>query len=306
MTSASRVSELPVWQGFLRPILEVMSDRKTRSRRELVADVLAYMQLTDEQLGEHVATGGNRAEGRCGWALSDLVRAEFVDRPRRATYQITDPGIAFLAEHTGDISDAHLKLIPAYQAYTPSTSTGQPRTPVIHESAIEPLEQINEGVARLHDEVKTDLIKRIREQTPDFLESAVLELLVAMGYGGTEQKATRLGGTGDGGVDGVIDQDALGLDQIYVQAKRYGQGNTVGRPDIQAFVGALHGMGASRGIFITTSSFSPGAREYANSVSTRIILIDGERLAALMIKYGIGVQTRDVFTIVEVDEDFFD
>lgn len=283
-----------------------MSDRKTRSRRELVTDVLAYMQLTDEQLGEQVATGGKRAEGRCGWALSDLVRAELVDRPRRATYQITDAGMKFLAEHTGDVSDAHLKLIPAYQAYTPSTPTDQRKTPVIHESTIEPLEQINEGVARLHDEVKTDLIKRIREQTPDFLESAVLELLVAMGYGGTEQKATRLGGTGDGGVDGVIDQDALGLDQIYVQAKRYGQGNTVGRPDIQAFVGALHGMGASRGIFITTSSFSPGAREYANSVSTRIILIDGERLAALMIKYGIGVQTRDVFTVVEVDEDFFD
>lgn len=306
MTTDDRVSKLPVWQGFLRPILETMSDRKTRSRRELVTDVLAYMQLTDEQLGEQVATGGKRAEGRCGWALSDLVRAELVDRPRRATYQITDAGMKFLAEHTGDVSDAHLKLIPAYQAYTPSTPTDQRKTPVIHESTIEPLEQINEGVARLHDEVKTDLIKRIREQTPDFLESAVLELLVAMGYGGTEQKATRLGGTGDGGVDGVIDQDALGLDQIYVQAKRYGQGNTVGRPDIQAFVGALHGMGASRGIFITTSSFSPGAREYANSVSTRIILIDGERLAALMIKYGIGVQTRDVFTVVEVDEDFFD
>lgn len=194
----------------------------------------------------------------------------------------------------------------AHQAYAPSASPNPVRPLVVHESTVEPLEQIIEGVARLHDEVKTDLIKRIREQTPDFLETAVLELLVAMGYGGTEQKATRLGGTGDGGVDGVIDQDALGLDQIYVQAKRYGQGNTVGRPDIQAFVGALHGMGASRGIFITTSSFSPGAREYASSVSTRVILIDGERLAGLMIKYGIGVQTRDIFTVVEVDEDFFD
>lgn len=283
-----------------------MSDRKTRSRRELVADVLAHMQLTPEQLSEQVASGGNRAEGRCGWALSDLLRAELVDRPRRATYQVTDDGITFLDKHPGDISDADLKLIPAYQAYTPSTPTDRPRLTVLHESTVEPLEQINEGVARLHDEVKTDLIKRLREHTPDFLETAVLKLLVAMGYGGTEQKATRLGGTGDGGVDGVIDQDALGLDQIYVQAKRYGQGNTVGRPDIQAFVGALHGMGASRGIFITTSSFSPGAREYANGVSTRIILIDGERLAALMIKYGIGVQTRDVFTVVEVDEDFFD
>lgn len=216
MTAEDRVSDLPVWQGFLRPILEVMSDRKTRSRRELVADVLEYMQLTAEQLGEQVATGGNRAEGRCGWALSDLVRAELVDRPRRATYQITDTGITYLAEHTGDISDAHLKLIPAYQAYAPSASPNPVRPPVVHESTVEPLEQIIEGVARLHDEVKTDLIKRIREQTPDFLETAVLELLVAMGYGGTEQKATRLGGTGDGGVDGVIDQDALGLDQIYV------------------------------------------------------------------------------------------
>ena len=122
-----------------------------------------------------------------------------------------------------------------------------------------------------------------------------------MGYGGAEQRATLLGGSGDGGLDGVIDQDPLGLERVYVQAKRYAKDNNVQRPDIQGFVGALHGIGANRGVFITTSSFSAGAREYARTISTRVVLIDGQRLSELMIKYGIGVQQRQVFTVVELD-----
>lgn len=155
-------------------------------------------------------------------------------------------------------------------------------------------------------EVAADLLKRLREQDPSFLEQSVLDVLVAMGYGGTEQRATVLGGSGDGGVDGVIDQDPLGLERVYVQAKRYGKDNSVQRPDIQGFVGALHGVGANRGVFITTSRFSSGATEYAKGINTRVVLIDGQRLTELMIKYGVGVQQRQVFTVVEVDEDYFE
>ena len=168
------------------------------------------------------------------------------------------------------------------------------------------MEQIEQGVNLLHAEVATQLIDRLRVQEPAFLEQAVLDLLVAMGYGGAEKQVRRLGGSGDGGVDGVIDQDALGLDRVYVQAKRYAADNSVGRETIQAFVGALHGRHASRGIFITTSRFTPQATEYAATINARVILIDGDRLARLMIQYAVGVQTKHTYRVVEVDEDFFE
>jgi len=183
---------------------------------------------------------------------------------------------------------------------------GQSQVSLPEDSDADPLESIENGVATLHSEVATDLLKRLRDQDPGFLERSVLDVLVAMGYGGAEQRAAVIGGSGDGGVDGVIDQDPLGLERVYVQAKRYAEGKAIGRPDIQGFVGALHGKGANRGVFITTSSFTVEAREYVRTVPTRVILIDGQRLAELMIKYGIGVQQRQVFTVVELDEDYFD
>lgn len=151
-----------------------------------------------------------------------------------------------------------------------------------------------------------ELLVKLREADPDFFEEAVVQLLLAMGYGGSEQRGKRIGGSGDGGVDGVIDQDALGLDQVYVQAKRYKETSTVGRPEIQGFVGALHGFGATRGVFITTSTFTQGALGYAQSVPTRIILIGGARLVNLMMKHKVGVQAAHIYEVVEVDEDFFE
>ncbi|QWT24212.1 restriction endonuclease [Subtercola sp. PAMC28395] len=149
-------------------------------------------------------------------------------------------------------------------------------------------------------------MQRLRESHPAFFEEAVVALLLKMGYGGAEQRGKRIGGTGDEGIDGVIDQDALGLDRIYLQAKRYKQGNNISRETIQAFVGALHGFGASRGVFITTSAFTSAAVAYANGVPIRVILIDGDRLVNLMIKYRVGVQARQTYAVVEIDSDFFD
>jgi restriction system protein len=171
---------------------------------------------------------------------------------------------------------------------------------------IDPIEQIESGINRIHADVGDALLLRLRESHPDFFEQAVVDLLLKMGYGGAEQRGKRIGGSNDGGVDGVINQDALGLDRIYVQAKRYADGNTVGREAIQAFVGALHGVGASRGVFITTSAFTSGARDYVKAVPSRVILIDGVRLVGLMIKYRVGVQVRQSYDIVELDEDFFE
>jgi restriction system protein len=171
---------------------------------------------------------------------------------------------------------------------------------------LDPVEQIADGISRIEDEVGIELLSRLRESHPDFFEQAVVDLLLAMGYGGAEQRGTRIGGSGDAGIDGVIDQDALGLDRIYVQAKRYKEGSNIGRETIQAFVGALQGFGATRGIFLTTSAFTPLAITYADNVQSRVILIDGQRLVALMIKYRVGVQVKKTYTAVEIDADFFD
>jgi len=302
---------MPVWYGFLKPLLEVMVDGRAWARRELKKAVCDHVGLTDEQRAEILSSGESRAENRIGWAVSALYKAELIEKPQRATYVITHAGREFLEQHPAEISEKQLKTLPVYQAYLVSMGADRPVSksavvePVTDEPA-DPFEMIGNGVGALHSEVAAELLKRLRERDPSFLEQSVLKVLIAMGYGGAERRATVLGGTGDGGVDGVIDQDPLGLERVYVQAKRYGKDNSVQRPDIQGFVGALHGVGANRGIFITTSRFSSGAREYVKGIGTRVVLIDGQRLSELMIKYGVGVQQRQVFTVVEVDEDYFE
>ncbi|WP_228201498.1 restriction endonuclease [Flaviflexus ciconiae] len=171
-------------------------------------------------------------------------------------------------------------------------------------AALTPIEQVQNGIDRINEEIAAELLDRLQGKEPGFFEQAVVDLLLAMGYGGTSGTGSVTQFSNDGGIDGVIDQDILGLNRVYIQAKRYATGNTVGRPDLQAFVGALSGK-ADSGVFITTSVFSTGAREYANKVPTRIILIDGERLAGLMIRYGVGVQVKETYKVVEIDEDFF-
>lgn len=177
---------------------------------------------------------------------------------------------------------------------------------VAEESGLDPEEQIASGMARINADVADQLLTRILDQEPVFFEQAVLDLLIAMGYGGAEGSATRTQLSNDGGIDGIVDQDALGLSRIYVQAKRYAADNIVGRPAIQAFVGALAGNQAGQGVFITTSRFSADAQAYADQVPTRIVLIDGDRMTRLMIRYGVGVQVKRTVQIVEVDEDFFE
>ncbi|MFD6675476.1 restriction endonuclease [Rhodococcus zopfii] len=312
MTTSPAIT-VPVWQQFMRPVLEVLSDGVVRPRRQLRDETFAHMRLTESQLAEQLASGQPRAENRIGWAISDLVRAEAVSKPARAQFQITEAGRKLLQQYPNGFTEKDLQSIPAYRAYEPPTRATASVSPIVsaEDAELDPVEQMESGERRLHADVGVELIKRLRAQAPEFLEQSVLDLLVNMGYGGTEKLAQRLGGSGDGGVDGVIDQDALGLDRVYVQAKRYGQGNVVQRPEVQGFAGALQGVGATRGIFITTSSFSQGAIEFAKSISdsagnTRIVLIDGERLARLMIKYGVGVQSVRTFTVVAVDEDYFE
>jgi len=239
------MSELPTWEGFLAPVLGVLRDGSTRSAREVRTAVADLVGLSEDQRAELLNSGKPRFENRIGWALSFLTRAEALERPKRGRYVITGTGQRLLRENPDGLTEENLKAIPAYMAYQPkprATSAPNGSVPAAEsgdESALDPREQMEQGVARVHTEVAGQLLKRLRDGDPEFLEQAVLDVLVAMGYGGVEERARRLGGSGDGGVDGVIDQDPLGLARIYVQAKRYADGQVIGRPAIQGFVGAL-------------------------------------------------------------------
>jgi restriction system protein len=291
---------MPTWEGFLVPVLQVLADGQQRGRREMSHLVAEHVGLTEEQRAELLESGQPKADNRVGWALSGLAWSGAIERPRKGQYVIAERGRALLQQHPEGLTNR--MLFPEGRT---RPSTVKP-DPVDATDALDPVEQIEDGVQRIEDDIAVQLLDRLRGQEPAFLEQAVLDLLVAMGYGGAEKQVRRLGGSGDGGVDGVIDQDALGLDRVYVQAKRYAADNVVGRETIQAFVGALHGRHANRGIFITTSRFTQHAIEYAATINARVILIDGDRLARLMIQYGVGVQTRHTYRLVEIDEDFFE
>ena len=298
---------VPTWEGFLVPALRVLSDGGVWPVRELRQRARQDMGLTEDQCAVRIPSGEPMWTNRLGWALSYLSHAGAVERPARGRYVMTQTGWTLLRHHPEALTTSDLEALPGSSWPDPgrkSSSTQQRAT--LGDTLVDPTEQVYDGVRRLNDSVAQDLLERLHTQGPVFFEQAVLDLLVAMGYGGTQGAATRTRLSGDDGIDGIIDQDALGLSRIYVQAKCYDPRGTVSRPDVQGFAGALQGAQASQGVFITTASFSARAREYAERVASRIVLIDGARLASLMIRYGVGVQVRDTIRIVEVDEGFFE
>lgn len=296
-------SLVPIWPVFVVPTLQVLSDGEIRHRRQVFDDVAEHADVSDEARAETLKSGGTRYEQRMGWVLSHLHKALWVDRPKRGYYVITDAGRAALAKYPQgfDYSLAREVFTPFWPE---KTETKQPD--LSSEDILDPIEVIEDAIERIEVEVGDELLDRLRNNHPDFFEQAVVDLLLKMGYGGPGQEGRRIGGPHDEGIDGLINQDTLGLDQVYIQAKRYGEGNNIGREAIQAFVGALHGRSASRGVFLTTSSFTAAAHEYANKVASRVILIDGKKLVDLMISYRVGVQEKQKFSVVEIDEDYFD
>ncbi len=300
-------SSVPIWPEFVKPVLVAVSQEDVVSRRTIVARCLDILELDGAARSETLDSGGSRAENRAQWAITHATKAGLVDRVSRGQYRLAHKGTEWLDEFPNGLHD-FASANHYFAPYWPEKASQPAAAKVAVQSpdTADPIELIEDGVALIKAEVATALLSRLREADPAFFEQAVVDVLLAMGYGGSEQRGKRIGGTGDGGVDGVIDQDTLGLDQIYVQAKRYGAANNVGREAINAFVGALHGFGASRGVFITSSDFTQHAREYARQVPTRIILINGDRLAELMIKYRVGVQVKKSYDVVELDEDFFE
>ena len=308
------MTEVPTWDQYMAPALTVLSDGEVHRARDICNAAADLLHVSAEERLQTIPSGQPRFRNRSNWALSYLARSGAAERPVRGQYRITDEGRKLLADRPDGITEKDLRAFVGspdashtYYALKSlegaTTDDGDKDATADKPVELDPIEQIEMGIERIHASVAGDLLTQLHAGDPEFFEQAVLDLIMAMGYGGAEGTATRTQLSNDGGIDGIVDQDALGLSRIYVQAKRYALDATIGRPEIQAFVGALHGNQANQGVFITTARFSSGARDYAESVPTRVVLIEGSRLASLMIRYGVGVQVKQTVQIVEVDED---
>lgn len=300
---------IPNFQDAMLPILDQAADGAVHPWRALRDECVRLFRATDQELAERLPSGGSRFDSRIQWALTHLVQAGLLTRPRRGHVQITVRDKEVLAERPERVDMRLLSRFEDYLEFRARTKSG-PAEPVSADEAAQddgtPLEAIASAVRESNEALAAEVLQRVLDQPPAFLELLVLTLLSAMGYGGRAGASTELGRSGDGGIDGVVRPDVLGLDRVYVQAKRYAAENTVGRPDIQAFVGALHGQQADRGVFITTSRFSADAGAYVEKIPNRIVLIDGRRLAELMILHNVGVQEETTVVLKRLDEDFFD
>lgn len=302
---------IPDYQTLMLPVLRLAAEGDWRVPK--AADKIAdQFGLTVEEREELLPSGRQRLlHNRIHWAKLYMTRAGLIESPQRGVFRASDDGMALLAKNPTAIDNETLKAYPSFVEFQNAGSAGQakaekPVTEAASASSATPEEQIDAAQAVLHSALRGELLQRILDNSPLFFEQLIVDLLVSMGYGGSHQNAAlKLGKSGDNGVDGVIDEDRLGLDRIYVQAKRYAPTNSVQRPEVQGFVGSLVGFGATKGVFVTTSIFSAGARQYADQIPQRVILIDGARLTDLMIEHDVGVRISREIKVKRIDEDFF-
>jgi len=294
----------------MRPVLECAAKGEVRIG-DVVEQLSLSMRLAPEEKLALLPSGRQTTfANRVHWAKSYLKQAGLVASTRRAYFKITERGKAALAQNDRPINSSYLEQFSDFQAFRERVREDEPAVSMSAASP-EPTSTPDETLRQAHRAIVTalsaELLERVQKSSPDFFERLIVGLLIAMGYGGTSEDAGRaLGKSGDEGVDGVIDQDPLGVDQIYVQAKRYGEGNNIGAAAIRDFFGALSLKKAQKGIFVTTSGFSSGAVQTARDLGSRIVLIDGLQLAKLMIRYNVGCRDEEVLHLKRVDEDFFE
>ena len=302
---------IPDFQTVMLPLLKRICDGK-EYKLDTIVDLMAKeFKITDEERKELLPSGQTFVFGsRVGWARTYMKKAGLLETPKRGYLKITDRGLNVLKQNPTKINITYLKQFPEFIEFqnikkddSQNNSDIETQSESINTQTPEELLEIS------YQSIRKDLAQELLDKTlslsPAFFERLVVDLLIKMGYGGSRKEAGRvIGKSGDGGIDGIINEDKLGLDTIYIQAKKW-EGN-VGRPEIQKFVGALAGQGAKKGIFITTSSFSREAREYQPKNETKIVLIDGQDLANLMIEHGVGVSTKINYEIKKMDIDYFE
>ena len=300
---------IPNFQYFMQPCLKVLSSSGLVSKMDLIEKVSDEVGLTTEERQIMLDSGkATIAKSRISWALAYMKQAGLVDNPRRGQYQITDRGRALVESNERPINTEVLKQYEEFQDFlrrTGTRSTSEDESSLQEETNLSPDEQLTSAAKAIRAEVQSQLLEQLRVVDAGRFEHIVVDVLRAMGYGVNSNDAARVvGRSGDEGIDGVIDQDLLGLDSIYVQAKRW-QG-PVSRPEVQAFAGALQGQNATKGVMITTSTFSQPAVEYVRAIGgSRIVLIDGVRLAGLMYDHGVGVSNAAIVTTRRLDTDYF-
>jgi len=304
---------IPDYQSAMLPLLKRAAEAtEPVSIMELMPVLAADFGLSEDELAERLPSGMQGVfHNRLHWAKFYMTRAGLLETTKRGRFQITPEGSALLATGPAQITNQTLSASPAFKAWFKNSQAGtsSPPTamPVADASGATPEERIEEARKELEANLKAEILDRVRQMPPADFEQLIIQLLVRMNYGqGREELAQALGGSGDGGVDGVVHQDPLGLDRVYIQAKRYKEGNNVGPEAINSFIGALNIKKANKGLFVTASGFSKQAREHATASSLHVVLIDGDRLAELMIRHGVGVLTRHTVEIKTLDEGFFE
>ena len=300
---------IPDYQTLMLPVLRSCKDGEV-SVPEIITSLADDFQLTQEERKQLLPSGKQmRFSNRIGWAKGYLKQAGLLSYPKRGRFALTEAGRKVLSGNPERIDTNFLMQFEAFQEFrkrtqSSNTSSGD-QEPLLSEGT--PDELLRSAHDAINDALAADLLGRVREASPQFFEKLIVELLKSMKYGGTSEDAGRsIGKSGDDGVDGVIDQDPLGVDQIYVQAKRYGEENNIGAGAIRDFFGALSLKKAQKGIFFTSSAFTTSAIRTATDLGMRIVLIDGVRLAKLMIRYNIGCRAEDTLYLKEVDEEFFE
>lgn len=302
---------VPTIDEFRPVVLRVLLDGKERRVREIVELVANDIGLSAEAREEKVSSGLHRYVNRITWACSGLTFAGLLDRPKRGHYRITDDGKDVGKRGLASYSEKDMLEWSAWRAYQQEVAARRKSSPedsdVVTGDDADPIDVMHSAEHDFNNQTETALRKRLQESSPEFFEKAVIELLWAMGYGGAHGEKEHVGRSGDGGIDGIIRQDALGLSSIYIQAKRYADGNRVGGLEMRNFMGSLVNRGGNLGVFITTSTFLSAAKEAAAVYPHgTIILIDGLQLTSLMLDYGVAVNTARQFTLYEIDDDFFE
>ena len=305
---------VPKFDEFFLPCLQCLSDGKIYTQELLRKYVIEYYNLTDADVNALIKSGKKtQVSDRVSWTVSYFMQAGLIDTPKRGIYKINELGKRFLSKHKNGFDKSDLLQIPAFATFATrkkkKTTISSANTSILADNKTEertPTDLIEDAFIQINNTLAKDLLSKVLEMTPAFFEKLVVELLVKMGYGGSfEDAASVTQYSRDEGIDGVIKEDKLGLDTIYILAKRWDKGS-VGSKDIQAFVGAIEMKHASKGVFITTSSFTDAAKKSAKEVKSKIVLIDGEQLCKYMIEYNLGVSARQVYEIKQIDRDYFE
>lgn len=296
---------VPDYQSIMLPLLQFAGDKQEHSLRETIEALADHFSLSSEERKQLLPSGRQATfDNRVGWARTYLAKSDLLQVTRRGYYCISERGLKVLQQKPQKIDNQFLRQYPEFLAFQSKNSQIAETDETMDDASQTPEEVMEEAYQQIRQDLASELLETVQGFSPAFFEKLVVDLLVKMGYGGTRKEAGKaVGSSGDEGIDGIINEDRLGLDVVYIQAKKWQ--DTVTRPEIQKFAGALQGQRAKKGIFITTSTFSQGARDYVSRIDSKIILIDGEILTQLMIDYNVGVNVVASYELKRIDLDYF-